>query len=345
MELVGEGGHVPILASAAQTDGMPRRLANLLLLALVLGLVASGLLGWALPLGTAAPLYVLHRALGLALLVALTWKVGMARGSIARRAPRGDASIAVGLGTGLLLALSVALGLAWTLGLLSFDALLGYSPLNVHVFAGLGLVPLLGWHLVRRWEVRPALGRLLTRRAALRLLGLSAATLALVPALDRIADGSGARRLTGSKHAGSFTGDAMPVTTWTLDAVPVIDVATWRLRVGRRSLSYDELAALPPAEVIAVLDCTGGWWSEQRWSGARVGDVLAAAGATGREATVISITGHRWSFPVVELRDALLATQLGGEPLSAAHGAPARLVAPGRRGFQWIKWVERIDLA
>ncbi|TMD59944.1 MAG: sulfite oxidase, partial [Chloroflexi bacterium] len=39
----------------------------------------------------------------------------------------------------------------------------------------------------------------------------------------------------------------------------------------------------------------------------------------------------------------LLATHLGGETLSPAHGYPVRLVAPGRRGFQWVKWVSRIE--
>jgi DMSO/TMAO reductase YedYZ molybdopterin-dependent catalytic subunit len=40
----------------------------------------------------------------------------------------------------------------------------------------------------------------------------------------------------------------------------------------------------------------------------------------------------------------LLATRAGGAPLSVAHGYPVRLVAPGRRGFWWVKWVDRIEL-
>ncbi len=31
-------------------------------------------------------------------------------------------------------------------------------------------------------------------------------------------------------------------------------------------------------------------------------------------------------------------------PLSHEHGAPVRLVAPGRRGFQWVTWVVRIEV-
>lgn len=59
---------------------------------------------------------------------------------------------------------------------------------------------------------------------------------------------------------------------------------------------------------------------------------------------VISRTGYRWSFPLREARGMLLATRVGEEPLSHEHGAPVRLVAPGRRGFQWVKWVVRIEV-
>jgi DMSO/TMAO reductase YedYZ molybdopterin-dependent catalytic subunit len=40
----------------------------------------------------------------------------------------------------------------------------------------------------------------------------------------------------------------------------------------------------------------------------------------------------------------LLATGVGSEPLSHEHGAPVRLVAPGRRGCEWVKWVVRVEL-
>ena len=50
-------------------------------------------------------------------------------------------------------------------------------------------------------------------------------------------------------------------------------------------------------------------------------------------------------FPVEDLPRLLLATRLGGAPLSADHGHPARLVVADRRGFWWVKWVVDIELS
>ena len=168
-------------------------------------------------------------------------------------------------------------------------------------------------------------------------------------ALDRVAF---AKRATGSRHAGSFSGNAFPVTIWSLDSVPTIDVEKWRLRIRTPSaaptdLSYADLAALPRHEASVVLDCTGGWWSEQIWSGVSLKDVLARS-PVGERATrveVISVTGHRWTFDRSEAERAILATHVGGELLSAGHGYPLRLVAPSLRGFLWIKWVGEVVAA
>ena len=59
---------------------------------------------------------------------------------------------------------------------------------------------------------------------------------------------------------------------------------------------------------------------------------------------MISHTGYRWSFGAEDAGRYLLATRVGDELLSHGHGAPVRLVAPGRRGFQWVKWVTRIEV-
>jgi DMSO/TMAO reductase YedYZ molybdopterin-dependent catalytic subunit len=58
----------------------------------------------------------------------------------------------------------------------------------------------------------------------------------------------------------------------------------------------------------------------------------------------VSVTGYRWSLPLDEARHALLATHTGAETLSHEHGFPLRLVAPGRRGFEWVKWITQVEV-
>ena len=59
---------------------------------------------------------------------------------------------------------------------------------------------------------------------------------------------------------------------------------------------------------------------------------------------VHSVTGYWIRFPVRDLDHLLLATTVNGEPLRPGHGYPVRMVAPGRRGFWWVKWVDRVEL-
>jgi DMSO/TMAO reductase YedYZ molybdopterin-dependent catalytic subunit len=328
---------------------VPRRLANLGLLAAITTLLASGIVAWLLPETGAGTLYVAHRVAGIALVLALVWKYAIARRSLRRRGVRGS-GVWIGLAAAGLTFTAAGLGLAWTTGLVSFDRPFAYSALNLHVMAGLALGALVVAHVLARGESRPALVTLAGRRAALRGLALLAASFVATAALDRIAL---ARRDSGSRHAGSFTGNAFPVTIWSLDSVPSVDVESWRLRVSGPpsvppvDLSYTDLATFPRREASVVLDCTGGWWSEQRWSGVSLIDVLARCGMSeaATRVEVISLTGHRWTFDRSEAEQALLATHVGGEPLSAGHGYPLRLVAPSLRGFLWIKWVGEVVAA
>ncbi|HIN71006.1 MAG TPA: hypothetical protein EYM98_00335 [Dehalococcoidia bacterium] len=48
-------------------------------------------------------------------------------------------------------------------------------------------------------------------------------------------------------------------------------------------------------------------------------------------------------FSLDDAREFVLATNVGGETLSHGDGYPLRLVAPGRRGFEWARWVTEIE--
>jgi len=62
-----------------------------------------------------------------------------------------------------------------------------------------------------------------------------------------------------------------------------------------------------------------------------------------RSIEVRSATGYARRFPTRDLDRLWLVTHVDGEPLTAGHGFPARIVAPDRRGFWWVKWVVRIQ--
>jgi DMSO/TMAO reductase YedYZ molybdopterin-dependent catalytic subunit len=58
---------------------------------------------------------------------------------------------------------------------------------------------------------------------------------------------------------------------------------------------------------------------------------------------VRSATGYGRLFATGDLHRVHLAVGYEGRPLRPRHGAPVRLVVPGRRGPEWVKWVIRID--
>src|SRR5262249_57599012 len=85
------------------------------------------------------------------------------------------------------------------------------------------------------------------------------------------------RRFPGSYETASFRPEAMPSTSWLLDAVPAVDPDRWRLTIkdgrGDRELTLAELTAFG-TQVRATLDCTSGWYSHQDWTGVPLGALL-----------------------------------------------------------------------
>src|SRR5205823_5153213 len=80
--------------------------------------------------------------------------------------------------------------------------------------------------------------------------------------------------------AASFSGNGFPTTSWVADNPRPVDLATYRLRieglVGHRLAIA--LADLPLVdELVATLDCTGGFYSTQRWRGVRLSRILELA--------------------------------------------------------------------
>ncbi len=106
--------------------------------------------------------------------------------------------------------------------------------------------------------------------------------------------------------------------------------------------SYEQLAAYGD-RLRATLDCTSGWYSTNEWEGVRL-DRLVPGGGTWRSVEIRSSTGYHRRFPVADVSHLLLATRVDGRVLDRGHGYPLRLVAPGRRGFWWVKWVTTVEM-
>jgi len=299
--------------------------------------VGSGLATWFAGAPGGAWVYGAHAVAGLSLAVVLVVK-------LRRVLPRVAAASVAALGLVLLVLVS---GFVWSSAGAAYLA--GYSVLAWHAALGGALAAVVLAHAVARAR-RPRRRDLASRRQLLVAGAVAAGALVawqVQRPLQRALGLPGAgRRFTGSYDAGSYTGNDFPVTSWVADdprpAAAPMAVAG---RV-RRGLTLGAGALDRGDELTATLDCTGGFSSTQRWQGVRLGRLLDDAGVEPGAAhvRVISRTGYRWSFGLEHARGLLLATRVGGEPLSHGHGAPCRLVAPGRRGFQWVKWVERIEV-
>ena len=165
-----------------------------------------------------------------------------------------------------------------------------------------------------------------------------------------------------------------------LSDIPEVDVTKWTLKVGGPGASVsaeytlDQLkAAFPPAELVAVLQCSGnrrglsdphvagvewgyGAMGNARWTGIRLKDVLAKAGVK-PEAIEVSFGGADGpaydktpdfvkSLPVWKAMDdnTLIAFQMNGEPLPHWNGFPARLIVGGWTGTYWMKHLTDINV-
>jgi DMSO/TMAO reductase YedYZ molybdopterin-dependent catalytic subunit len=299
---------------------------GLLLLAGVITGIAANTVGVNWPLD----LMQLHAGAALAILLIAPWKYVVIRRGLARRRRRRVKALSLAL---LVLTLvTIASGLVHSTGHLEFVG--PFTLMQIHVAAAAGaLAAVLGHFLLH--AVRPR--RADADRRALLRLGVLGGVAAVATA------GWDAAAAAPRRFSGSVPKDRPEVTSWIDDGVPEIDPAAWRLRVGPATFDLPAVLALDHEQFGAVLDCTSGWYTGQRWDGVRLSAVLAAAGVTaGRSVEVRSVTGFSRWFGASTLDDVWLVTGMAGEPLSAGHGYPARIVAPGRRGFWWVKWVTEI---
>ena len=295
-----------------------------------------------------AAFIIIHRVAGYGILFILAWKLRLVFSSL--KYPRSKTPRYASIFLMVVLLATLGTGFAWSLaGPYSFSL---FSGVSWHINLGVLLVPVFIWHAIYQTRGFP-LSFWADRRSFLRLSAAAVAGLAawqlseLGTRVSRASDSE--NRFTGSYEAKSFSGNDFPRTSWLNDSPRPVGLDGWALEIsgetGRTlSLSYDDLDG--SAETIATLDCTGGWYSTQVWTGTPVADLLERAELLDSAASVTftSVTGYYRRFSLDEARRYLLATRVGGERLSHSHGFPVRLVAPGKRGFEWVKWIDHIEV-
>ena len=159
---------------------------------------------------------------------------------------------------------------------------------------------------------------------------------------------------------------------------PAVDPQTWQLSVEGdvrepRTLSVADLRALPAVSVTATIECAGngraffdppvagiqwrkGAVGTSRWTGARLRDVVAAAGAGTGAGYVWMSGGDRplgtqppfvrqvpWAKAMDG--DTIVAYEMDGQPIPLLHGAPLRAIVPGWEGAYSVKWLQKLTVA
>jgi DMSO/TMAO reductase YedYZ molybdopterin-dependent catalytic subunit len=143
-------------------------------------------------------------------------------------------------------------------------------------------------------------------------------------------------------------------------STPQVGVDGWRLAVtglvdAPFEIGYDELLALDSVEEVVTIQCVsnevgGNLVGNAVWQGVPLATILERAGVRPEATQIVgrSVDGWTAGFPTehaVDGRTALVAYAMNGEPLTADHGFPARLVVSGLYGYvSATKWLSEIEL-
>ena len=156
--------------------------------------------------------------------------------------------------------------------------------------------------------------------------------------------------------------------------VPRIQTDVWSFDVvglvgSPISLRYADLKRFTPKTVSTILQCAGNPLEPTKpfrlianveWRGVLLREILELANvdrscryiwAYGLDHGTFFSSPHQEHYvkdlplDYVMKHDVIVATHLNGEPLSAKHGFPARIVAPGYYGTNSVKWLCRVEAA
>ncbi len=136
-------------------------------------------------------------------------------------------------------------------------------------------------------------------------------------------------------------------------SVPRFDPATWDFKVTglvetSLRLTWQEFNRLPRMAVTRDFHCVTRWSRfDNRWEGVSFRELIMQARPKPSASHVLVHAEQDFTanVPLADLdrEDVLFATHHDGQPLSADHGYPLRLVVPHLYAWKSVKWVRGIE--
>ena len=135
-----------------------------------------------------------------------------------------------------------------------------------------------------------------------------------------------------------------------------IDKATYTLTVDGLvdhplTLSYADLQAYPQISQLMDLNCVEGWNFTAKWTGPALSAIFAAAGVQSGAKIAIFYTADvptgytSLDLSYIDDNNIIIALKDNDITLPADRGFPFQVVAMGKYGYKWAKWVTRIELS
>jgi DMSO/TMAO reductase YedYZ molybdopterin-dependent catalytic subunit len=164
--------------------------------------------------------------------------------------------------------------------------------------------------------------------------------------------------------------------SWALDLPPITDLSQffvynshgippinepWRLTVDGvvttpLSLDAQAIRQYRATTEMATLECAIGAGAgllvgNAAWKGVPLRTLIQAASPTADARSVRFYAADGYILGPCDLgnilanREIILAYEMNGQTLPSSQGYPLRLVVPGAGGFNWVQWVQRIEIS
>jgi DMSO/TMAO reductase YedYZ molybdopterin-dependent catalytic subunit len=135
--------------------------------------------------------------------------------------------------------------------------------------------------------------------------------------------------------------------------IPRVDITKWSFTISglvetEQKLNFEQFTSLPQVKVFSDIHCVTGWSKlDNYWEGVSA-QVIKDLSTVLPEAKFVLIHAEKGFTTNLSLNDflqpdVLFALGHNGEPLTAGHGYPVRLVVPRLYFWKSAKWVTGIE--